>query len=168
MAANLEERPMTDPHDDARPGRRTRHIAHDQGGDAIDRRGFLRRIALARTGLLWMPRGAVPEAMATSAVDHANGGHPRTRRGRPPLGRHEIGLEHLAFRPRVLTVKAGASVTWINRDGVPHVVVNVQEKFPESPVLEAGDRYSYRFATPGRYEYFCSIHPRMTGTIVVQ
>jgi plastocyanin len=68
----------------------------------------------------------------------------------------------------VLTVKAGTEVAWVNRDDVPHVVVDAQGKFPQSPVLDTGRRYGYRFTRPGTYDYFCSIHPTMTGTVVVR
>jgi plastocyanin len=88
-------------------------------------------------------------------------------RARPALGPNEIGIDNFAFAPRELTVKPGTTVTWVNRDDVPHVIVNVEQKFKESPVLDTDRRYSVRLTTPGTYKYFCSIHPTMTGTIVV-
>jgi plastocyanin len=88
-------------------------------------------------------------------------------RARPALGPDEIGIDNFAFAPRELTVKPGTTVTWVNRDDVPHVIVNVEQKFKESPVLDTDRRYSVRLTTPGTYKYFCSIHPTMTGTIVV-
>jgi len=88
-------------------------------------------------------------------------------RVRPALGPNEIGIDNFAFAPRELTVKAGTTVTWVNRDDVPHVIVNIEQKFKESPVLDTDRRYSVRLTTPGTYKYFCSIHPTMTGTIVV-
>jgi len=89
-------------------------------------------------------------------------------RARPALGPNEVGIDNFAFTPRVLTVKAGTEVTWINRDDVPHVIVNIEQKFKESPVLDTDRRYSVRLTKPGTYKYFCSIHPTMTGTLVVE
>ena len=58
-------------------------------------------------------------------------------------------------------------MTWINKDDVPHKVVSVDKKF-SSPALDTDQKYSFTFKDPGKYDYFCSIHPRMTGTVVVQ
>ncbi|HWJ22015.1 MAG TPA: plastocyanin/azurin family copper-binding protein, partial [Gemmatimonadaceae bacterium] len=73
-----------------------------------------------------------------------------------------------SFTPPVLTVKRGTQVTWINGDDVPHLIVNVQQRFKPSPVLDTDQRYAVRLETPGSYDYFCSLHPKMTGKIVVQ
>ena len=58
-------------------------------------------------------------------------------------------------------------MTWINRDDVPHNIVSLQQKF-KSPVLDTDERFSHTFDTPGTYTYFCSIHPKMTGRVVVE
>jgi amicyanin len=89
-------------------------------------------------------------------------------RARAALGPNEIGIDNFAFAPRTLTVKAGTTVTWVNRDDVPHLVVNVEQKFKESPLLDTDRRYSVRLTAPGTYKYFCSLHPTMTGAIVVE
>jgi amicyanin len=65
-----------------------------------------------------------------------------------------------------MTVKAGAVVTWTNRDDIPHNVVSTEKKF-SSPVLDTDQAFSFRFQEPGAYPYFCKIHPTMTGTIIV-
>jgi plastocyanin len=59
-------------------------------------------------------------------------------------------------------------VTWINKDDVPHLIVNVQNKFRQSPVLDTDQRFSATLTKPGTYDYFCSLHPKMQGRIVVQ
>ena len=64
------------------------------------------------------------------------------------------------------SVPAGSTVTWTNRDDVPHNIVSTEQKF-KSPVLDTDEQFSHRFDAPGTYKYFCSIHPRMTGRIVV-
>jgi plastocyanin len=64
-------------------------------------------------------------------------------------------------------VKAGTKVTWINNDDVPHLIVNVQNKFKQSTVLDTDQKFSVTLTKPGTYNYFCSLHPKMQGTIVV-
>jgi len=82
--------------------------------------------------------------------------------------RTEIVIDNYAFSPGVLTVPIGATVTWTNQDSVPHVVASAGDQFKKSPVLKPGQRFSNVFATAGTYSYFCSIHPRMTGKIIVK
>jgi plastocyanin len=79
----------------------------------------------------------------------------------------EIVIDNFSFSPKAFTVSAGATVTWINHDNVPHVVTSADNQFQKSPVLKAGQSFSNTFATAGTYSYFCSIHPRMTGKIIV-
>ena len=62
----------------------------------------------------------------------------------------------------------GATVTWTNHDSVPHLVMSADDQFKKSPVLKTGQRFSNTFAAAGTYSYFCSIHPRMTGEIIVK
>jgi len=79
---------------------------------------------------------------------------------------NQIALDNFAFSPTPRTVSAGVEVTWINRDDVPHIIVDTKGTF-SSRVLDTNQQYSHRFATAGTYNYFCSIHPKMTGTVVV-
>ncbi len=71
------------------------------------------------------------------------------------------------FAPTAVTVAAGSTVTWTNKDQEPHTVVSENGQF-RSGALDTGDSFSFRFDKPGTYRYACSIHPRMVGTIVVQ
>jgi len=64
-------------------------------------------------------------------------------------------------------VKAGTTVTWINEDDVPHTVAS-SSKFFKSKTLDTADKFSFTFTTPGTYDYFCSVHPHMTGAVVVE
>ena len=64
-------------------------------------------------------------------------------------------------------MKAGTTVTWINDDDIPHTVASSSKLFKSKP-LDTEDKFSFTFTTPGSYEYFCSIHPHMTGGIVVE
>jgi amicyanin len=78
-----------------------------------------------------------------------------------------VGIDNFTFNPQQLTIKAGATVTWTNKDDIPHTVAAVSKQF-KSKALDTGDAYSFTFTTPGTYAYFCSLHPHMTGTIVVE
>jgi 3',5'-cyclic-AMP phosphodiesterase len=78
----------------------------------------------------------------------------------------QVAVDNFSFAPAALTVKPGAQVTWTNRDDVPHTVVAVDRRFA-SPVLDTGERFTFQFREPGTYPYYCSVHPKMTGKIVV-
>jgi plastocyanin len=80
----------------------------------------------------------------------------------------EVVIENFSFSPQTFTLPAGATVTWTNRDSMPHTVTSSDRRFPKSPVLKPGQSYSNNFAAAGTYSYFCSIHPRMTGKIIVK
>jgi amicyanin len=79
----------------------------------------------------------------------------------------EVTIDNFTFSPQTLTIKVGTKVTWTNRDDIPHTVASTIKAF-KSPALDTDDSYSFTFTTAGSYEYFCSLHPHMTGTIVVQ
>jgi plastocyanin len=70
------------------------------------------------------------------------------------------------YNPSILTVAPGTTVTWVNEDDIPHTVVSAPNV--RSKPLDSEDKFSFTFTTPGTYKYFCSLHPHMTGTIVVQ
>jgi plastocyanin len=78
----------------------------------------------------------------------------------------QVVVDNFSFSPAAATVAAGATVTWTNRDDVPHQIVSTEKKFA-SPVLDTDQQFSHRFEGPGTYPYYCSLHPRMTGQIVV-
>ncbi|HEY4303188.1 MAG TPA: metallophosphoesterase [Gemmatimonadaceae bacterium] len=83
------------------------------------------------------------------------------------LAPNEIGIDNFSFTPPVLEVKAGTAITWINKDDVPHLIVNVQNKFKQSTVLDTDQRFTVTLSKPGTYDYFCSLHPKMQGRVVV-
>jgi plastocyanin len=84
-----------------------------------------------------------------------------------PSSSSEVKIDNFSFSPATLTVTAGTTVTWVNRDDIPHTAVSVDKVF-KSKVMDTGDKFSYTFAKAGRYPYFCSLHPKMTGEIVVR
>ena len=68
----------------------------------------------------------------------------------------------------MLTVKAGTTVTWTNKDDIPHGIASSNNAFKKSKALDTDDGYSFTFTTPGTYQYFCYLHPHMVGSIVVE
>jgi len=81
-------------------------------------------------------------------------------------GAAQVVADNFSFAPARASVAAGSTVTWTNRDDVPHNIVSREQKF-KSPVLDTDEQFSHTFDTPGTYPYFCSIHPKMTGQVVV-
>jgi len=81
--------------------------------------------------------------------------------------KYQVKIDNFSFTPGSLTVPAGTKVTWTNHDDVPHNVVSTDKKFA-SPVLDTDEQFSYEFKDPGTYAYYCSIHPKMTGKVIVQ
>jgi plastocyanin len=83
-------------------------------------------------------------------------------------GKNEIAIADFSFSPKMFTVSPGATVTWINHDKVPHVISSADNQFQKSTLSQPGQSFSDTLATGGTYSYFCSIHPRMTGKIIVK
>ena len=79
----------------------------------------------------------------------------------------EVKIDNFSFGPGTLTVPVGSTVTWTNRDDIPHTVVSTEGVF-KSKVLDTDEKFSFTFSKAGSYPYFCSIHPKMTGRVVVQ
>ena len=80
----------------------------------------------------------------------------------------EVVIDQFTFSPPTVTVPVGTTVTWTNHDKVQHVVVSADDRFKKSPRLNTGQHFSNTFETAGTYSYFCSVHPRMKGTIIVK
>jgi len=113
----------------------------------IMKRDLVRSAALG--GLLGLLAGVAVMAAPAGAEDAA------------------VKIENFTFNPQRVIVKAGTTVTWINDDDIPHTVASSTKAF-KSKVLDSEDKFSFTFTTAGVYEYFCSLHPHMTGTIVVE
>lgn len=88
--------------------------------------------------------------------------------GKPAARENKIEIKDFNFHPPILTVKAGEKIVWVNRDEEPHTVVSVENQFKKSSALDTGDEFTITADAPGTYTYFCSVHPKMTGTIIVQ
>jgi Icc protein len=81
-------------------------------------------------------------------------------------GPQHVVVDNFSFAPATTAVPVGSTITWTNRDDVPHNIVSTEQKF-KSPVLDTDERFSHTFDAPGTYNYYCSIHPKMTGEVVV-
>jgi plastocyanin len=79
----------------------------------------------------------------------------------------EVKIDNFSFAPTTLVVRAGTQITWTNRDDIPHTVVETERIF-KSKVLDTDEKFTFTPTKPGRYKYFCSIHPKMTAEIVVK
>jgi len=78
-----------------------------------------------------------------------------------------VNIDNFVFGPQTITVPVGATVTWTNKDDIPHTSVSTEGVF-KSKVLDTDEKFSYTFTKPGTYPYYCTIHPKMTGKVVVQ
>jgi amicyanin len=79
----------------------------------------------------------------------------------------QVEINNFSFAPATVTVSAGTTVTWINRDEIVHNVVS-SDKTIKSEALDTDDKFTFTFTKPGTYSYICTIHPRMKGTVIVQ
>jgi plastocyanin len=118
--------------------------------------------------LLWQIADASPPA---AAMGHAMMGHGASAPTvtKAVAAANEVVIDDFRFGPAALTVPVGTKVTWTNDDSDPHTVTSEADpKLLKSPPLDTGESFAFTFDKPGTYRYFCSIHPRMQGTIVVQ
>jgi plastocyanin len=96
------------------------------------------------------------------------GGTPSlTANDQPAAASADVKIDNFSFGPQELRVAVGSTVTWTNRDDIPHTVVSTDGVF-KSKVRDTDEKFSYTFDKAGTYPYFCSIHPKMTGKIIVQ
>jgi plastocyanin len=102
----------------------------------------------------WAAGNRTPSVAAATAPAGANG----------PA---EVKIDNFSFMPGDITVAAGTTVTWVNHDDVPHTVRSMDGTI-KSKALDTDDKFSMTFDKPGTYEYFCSIHPKMTAKVVVK
>jgi plastocyanin len=85
----------------------------------------------------------------------------------PSTANTEVKIDNFSFGPESLTVPVGATVTWTNRDDIPHTVVSTDGVF-KSKVRDTDEKFSYTFDKAGTYSYYCSLHPKMVGKVVVK
>jgi plastocyanin len=115
-----------------------------------------------------------PLDQTAHGAEHSASGMRFIRIGDAPAGDDEpaadveqVVVDNFSFTPAATAVPMGATVTWTNHDDIPHNVVSPEQKF-RSPVLDTDEKFSHTFEATGTYKYYCSIHPRMTGQVVVR
>jgi amicyanin len=81
---------------------------------------------------------------------------------------NEVTIDNFSYQPQTLIVPVGTTVTWINRDDIPHTVLSVDKKTIISPALDTDEKFSYTFTAAGTNDYYCSVHPHMKGRIIVK
>src|ERR1700761_2893638 len=94
-------------------------------------------------------------------------GSPNVKASNQPAANAAVKIDNFVFGPQTLTVPVGTTVTWTNSDDIPHTSVSTDGVF-KSKVLDTDEKFSYTFTKAGTYPYYCTIHPKMTGTVVVQ
>jgi amicyanin len=114
-----------------------------------------------------MLRTAVSAALIGAAVGSMLAGGVLLAQAQNPAAA-AVSIDYFTFNPPTLTVKAGTTVTWTNKDDIPHGIAAAGNTIKRSNALDTDDKYSFTFTTPGTYQYFCYIHPHMVGTIVVE
>jgi plastocyanin len=90
-----------------------------------------------------------------------------TASDQPPAANAAVNIDNFVFGPQTITVPVGATVTWTNKDDIPHTSVSTDGVF-KSKVLDTDEKFSYKFEKAGTYPYYCTIHPKMTGKVIVQ
>jgi plastocyanin len=90
-----------------------------------------------------------------------------TANAEPSAGTAAVKIDNFVFGPQTLTVPVGTTVVWTNSDDIPHTSVSTEGVF-KSKVLDTDEKFSYTFTKAGTYPYYCTIHPKMTGKVVVQ
>jgi len=93
--------------------------------------------------------------------------HPSPTAAAAPAKVQKVAIDNFAFSPQVIVVAPGTTVTWTNADEDPHTVVANDKSF-HSAAMDTDESYSFTFTKAGEYAYFCSLHPHMTGKIVVK
>jgi len=113
---------------------------------------------------VWVAGLAMPVVIATLLLFV---GSPSVKANNQPAANAAVKIDNFVFGPPTLTVPVGTTVTWTNSDDIPHTSVSTEGVF-KSKVLDTDEKFSFTFTKAGTYPYYCTIHPKMTGTVVVQ
>jgi plastocyanin len=113
--------------------------------------------------------GIVAATLVTGFASLVNGHRLFSRASQDKASTVEVKIDNFSFGPQSLRVTVGTTVVWTNRDDIPHTVVSSDDpKTFKSKVLDTDEKFSFTFTKEGTYPYFCSIHPKMTGKVIVQ
>ena len=129
--------------------------------------------------MLFPPRrraalGLLPSLLLAGCLARPGAAEPGQRPTEPAAPQQaadgkRVVIDNFTFSPATLTVPAGTAVTWVNHDDVPHTVTSPSRpRLLDSPTLDTDESFTHVFKTPGTYDYYCTVHPRMTGQIIVK
>ncbi len=129
-------------------------------------------------GPMKVPAGQLADVLGITQVNYVPGNHSLAvidstlasashANPRREATASEVNIDNFSFKPKLLAVKVGTTVTWTNRDDIPHNVMSTEKTF-SSPFLDTDQAFSFKFDKPGKYRYYCKLHPMMTGTILVE
>jgi plastocyanin len=125
--------------------------------------------ALLLAGCLAQPGAAGPAPAPTAAGGTAPAPTAAEGTARPAPDGKRVVIDNFTFSPATLTVPAGTAVTWVNHDDVPHTVTSPSRpRLLDSPTLDTDESFTHVFKTPGTYDYYCTVHPRMTAQVIVK
>jgi plastocyanin len=113
---------------------------------------------------IWVAGAAAPVMIAMLLLF---AGSPSVKANEPSAANAAVRIDNFVFGPQTITVPVGTTVTWTNSDDIPHTSVSTEGVF-KSKVLDTDEKFSYTFTKAGTYPYYCTIHPKMTGKVVVQ
>ena len=113
---------------------------------------------------LWISGVAVPVLIAIMLFALSSR---VTANAKPSAPAAAVKIDNFVFGPQTITVPVGTTVTWTNVDDIPHTAVSTDGVF-KSKVMDTDENFSYTFTKTGTYSYYCSVHPKMTGKVVVQ
>jgi plastocyanin len=113
---------------------------------------------------IWVAGAAAPVMIAMLLLF---AGSPSVKANEPSAANAAVKIDNFVFGPQTITVPVGTTVTWTNSDDIPHTSVSTEGVF-KSKVLDTDEKFSYTFTKAGTYPYYCTIHPKMTGKVVVQ
>jgi len=114
---------------------------------------------------MWITSLAAPVLIAVLALLAGSGRVAAS--DQPSAANTAVKIDNFVVGPQTVTVPAGTTVTWTNSDDIPHTAVSTDGVF-KSKVMDTDEKFSYTFTKAGTYPYYCSIHPKMTGKVVVQ
>jgi Icc protein len=102
-------------------------------------------------------------------LTYAQGGSDAPLSNTSPNGSsREVSIDNFSFSPTPITVPEGTTLTWINRDDIPHTVVSDDMQQFKSKALDTDEKFAHTFSKAGTYSYFCSIHPKMVAKVIVE
>ena len=113
------------------------------------------------------PAGITGQASAVTAAPPTARASPPATAAPQPISGPQVVIGNFTFTPNALTVTVGTTITWVNHDDIPHTVTAQDHSFSSSG-LDTEDSFSHQFNVVGTYAYYCTIHAKMTATVIVR